>query len=64
MRYFKSDNTAAVSREILDAISAANVGASVAYGTDRWYERLDAVYCEFFGTKVRVYAVSSRTAAN
>jgi len=64
MRYFKSDNTAAVSREILDAIGAANVGASVAYGTDRWSERLDDVYGAFFGTKVRVFAVSSGTAAN
>src|SRR5689334_8480477 len=64
MRYFKSDNTAAVSREILDAIGAANVGASVAYGTDRWSERLDAVFGEFFETKVRVFAVSSGTAAN
>jgi len=64
MRYFKSDNTAAVSREILDAISAANNGASVAYGADRWSERLDSVFGEFFGTPVRVYAVSSGTAAN
>jgi threonine aldolase len=64
MRYFKSDNTAAVSREILDAIAAANDGASLAYGADRWSERLDAVYGEFFGTKVRVFAVSSGTAAN
>src|SRR4051812_22285297 len=43
MRYFKSDNTAAVSREILDALGAANSGASLAYGADRWSERLDAV---------------------
>src|SRR5689334_3325473 len=64
MRYFKSDNTAAVSREILDAIGAANSGASLAYGADRWSERLDAVYGEFFGTPVRVFAVSSGTAAN
>jgi threonine aldolase len=64
MRYFKSDNTAAVSREILDAIASANSGASVAYGADRWSERLDAVFGEFFGREVRVYAVSSGTAAN
>ncbi|HTU66887.1 MAG TPA: beta-eliminating lyase-related protein [Steroidobacteraceae bacterium] len=64
MRFFKSDNTAAVSREILDAIAAANTGPAVAYGTDRWSERLDGVVGEFFGTKVRVYMVSSGTAAN
>jgi threonine aldolase len=64
MRYFKSDNTAAVSAEILLAIAAANQGVALAYGADRWSERLDAVYGEFFATKVRVFAVSSGTAAN
>ena len=64
MRYFKSDNTAAVSAEILLAIAAANQGVALAYGADRWSERLEAVYGEFFATKVRVFAVSSGTAAN
>jgi threonine aldolase len=64
MRYFKSDNTAAVSKEILEAIGAANDGVALAYGADRWSERLDAVFGEFFGTRVRVFAVSSGTAAN
>ena len=64
MRYFKSDNTAAVSEEILRAIHDANTGVALAYGADRWSESLDAVYGKFFGTKVRVFAVSSGTAAN
>jgi threonine aldolase len=64
MRFFKSDNTAAVSDEIIQAIGAANQGAALAYGADRWSEKLDAVFGEFFGTKVRVFAVSSGTAAN
>ena len=64
VRYFKSDNTAAVSEEILRAIPEANTGVALAYGADRWSESLDAVYGEFFGTKVRVFAVSSGTAAN
>lgn len=64
MRYFKSDNTASVSPEILRAIGDANRGAAVPYGTDDWSQRLDAVFGEFFGTEVRVYAVSSGTAAN
>ena len=64
MRYFKSDNTAAVSGEILQAIAAANQGAAVPYGADAWSERLNEVFGEFFGTEVRVYAVSSGTAAN
>ena len=64
MRYFKSDNTAAVSREILDALGAANNGTALAYGADRWSEALDEVFGRFFETEVRVFAVSSGTAAN
>jgi threonine aldolase len=64
MRYFKSDNTAAVSREILEAIATANDGPSLAYGADRWSEALDGVFSEFFGAAVRVFTVSSGTAAN
>jgi threonine aldolase len=64
VRYFKSDNTAAVCAEIIQAITDANAGTALAYGADRWSESLDAVYGKFFGTKVRVFAVSSGTAAN
>jgi threonine aldolase len=64
MRYFKSDNTAAVSGEILEAIAASNSGVALAYGADRWSESLDEVFGKFFGTKVRVFTVSSGTAAN
>jgi threonine aldolase len=64
MRYFKSDNTAAVSGEVLQAIADANSGASLAYGADRWSEALDGVFAKLFETDVRVFAVSSGTAAN
>jgi threonine aldolase len=64
MRYFKSDNTAAVSREILQAIADANAGSALAYGADRWSEALNGVFSSLFGTEVRVFAVSSGTAAN
>ena len=64
MRYFKSDNTAAVSPEILAAIAASNHGVEPAYSADRWSESLDAKFGEFFETKVRVFAVASGTAAN
>src|SRR5690349_22730696 len=64
MRYFKSDNTASVCPEILQAIANANQGAAVAYGVDDWSQRLDTVFGEFFGKPVRVFAVSSGTAAN
>jgi threonine aldolase len=64
MRFFKSDNTAAVSAEILAAMAEVNRGAAVAYGADAWSARLDEVFGKFFETEVRVFAVSSGTAAN
>src|SRR5262245_38846560 len=64
MRYFKSDNTAAVSPEILAALATTNGGVALAYGADRISESLDAVFGDFFETRVRVFAVSSGTAAN
>ncbi|MEO8064927.1 MAG: beta-eliminating lyase-related protein [Pseudomonadota bacterium] len=64
MRYFKSDNTAAVSEEILRAMTVANNGVALAYGADRWSDGLDQLFGDFFETRVRVFAVSSGTAAN
>ncbi|MCB1623655.1 MAG: low specificity L-threonine aldolase [Pseudomonadales bacterium] len=64
MRYFKSDNTAAVCPPVLAALIAANQGASLAYGADDWTARLDTVVGEFFGASVRVFTVLSGTAAN
>ncbi len=64
MRFFKSDNTAAVSGEILAAIADANHGAALAYGTDQWSERMQSVFGKYFETEVRVFAVTSGTAAN
>jgi threonine aldolase len=64
MRYFKSDNTAAVSGEILRAIADANRGPALAYGADGWSEALDGAFGRFFETEVRVFTVSSGTAAN
>jgi threonine aldolase len=64
MRYFKSDNTATVSVEILDALREVNQGNAAAYGADRWSEALDDSFGRFFETPVRVFAVSSGTAAN
>jgi len=64
MRYFKSDNTAAVSGEILQAIASANSGVALPYGNDGWSGRMDAVFGEYFGTRVKVFAVASGTAAN
>jgi threonine aldolase len=60
---FYSDNTATVAPELLAALAAAN-SPSKAYGDDPWTRRLDAVFSEFFGTPVRVFVVTTGTAAN
>jgi threonine aldolase len=61
---FYSDNTATAAPEILAAVTEANQGHTIAYGSDPWTERLDAVLSGFFGTSVRAFAVSTGTAAN
>src|SRR5688572_14915117 len=49
---------------MLVAIAQANSKLAKAYGEDAWTQRLDGVFGEFFGTPVRVFAVSTGTAAN
>jgi threonine aldolase len=61
---FLSDNTASASAEILEAIQTVNRGLEPAYGDDRWSQRLDRVFGEFFDAEVRVFAVTTGTAAN
>jgi threonine aldolase len=62
--YFFSDNTSTANPEFLDAIQAVNRGLEAAYGEDRWSQRLDQVFGEFFDTEVRVFTVTTGTAAN
>jgi len=61
---FLSDNAASVCPEVIDAVVAANVATDSAYDGDPWSTRLDDVFSDFFGTRCRVFAVSSGTAAN
>jgi threonine aldolase len=61
---FYSDNTGTACPEMLVAIAQANSKLVKAYGEDPWTQRLDGVYGEFFGTPVRVFPVSTGTAAN
>jgi len=63
-RYFKSDNTAPVAPEILAAIGAANTGFARGYGDDEWSLRLDDRFSELFERRVKVFPVSTGTAAN
>ena len=61
---FRSDNAAPIAPEIIDALVAANEGLAPSYDADRYSQRLDAVYSDYFETPVRVFAVSTGTAAN
>lgn len=63
MRFF-SDNTAPICPEVFEALSVANHGLERAYGDDPWTQRLSDVLGEFFGRKLKAYAVATGTAAN
>jgi threonine aldolase len=62
--YFFSDNTSTANPEFLDAIREVNRGLEHAYSEDRWSRRLDRVFGAFFDTEVRVFTVTTGTAAN
>jgi len=61
---FRSDNTASVAPEIMDAIVAANRGTSPSYGNDATTRALDRHFSDLFETEVRVFPVATGTAAN
>ena len=61
----RSDNTAGVAPEILDAVSGANSGSALAYGGDDLTAHLHEVVREVFEHgSARVFPVTSGTAAN
>ncbi len=62
--YFKSDNTAPAAAEILAAIAAANEGFARGYGDDAWSAQLEARFSATFAKPVRVFPLSTGTAAN
>lgn len=61
---FRSDNTSSCAAEMLAAIQAANDGAAAAYGADALSQRLDAAFSALFERDVRVFTVTTGTAAN
>ena len=61
---FRSDNTAAICPELLQAIVDANQGTQSGYGADDYSAQLDTVFSRFFETDVRVLTVATGTAAN
>lgn len=53
-----------MSAEIIAAVAAANAGTAAYYGEDAWSRRLDEAYSALFQTSVKVFPVSTGTAAN
>lgn len=63
-REFASDNTAPVHPAVLEAIAAANQGASPAYGADAWTGRASEWFRAQFGAETAVFPVWNGTGAN
>ncbi|SIS50683.1 threonine aldolase family protein [Phaeovulum vinaykumarii] len=62
---FASDNTAPVAPQVLEALTAANSGPAMPYGTDPLTAAVEARLREIFeAPKARVYLVGTGTAAN
>ena len=63
MRFF-SDNTGSAAPEMLAALAEVNHGLEPAYGNDAWTRRINDCFGAYFDTEVRVFPVSTGTAAN
>jgi threonine aldolase len=61
---FRSDNTASVAAEILAALTNVNEKSAPAYGADAWSRQLDEAFSALFERDVRVFTVTTGTAAN
>ncbi len=61
---FCSDNVTGVSPAIMAALSAANDGPAMPYGSDPVSQRLEAKFSELFETSVTVFPVATGSAAN
>lgn len=61
---FRSDNTAGVSPQVLEALAVANRGLAAAYGQDDLSSALNDAMSEVFERRCWCFPVSSGTAAN
>jgi threonine aldolase len=61
---FRSDNTGRAAPEILDALIRANHDTALGYGGDEWTAALQQHFSDLFETAVRVFPVTTGTAAN
>lgn len=64
LKSFASDNYSGVHPEILAAIAEANEGHQIAYGEDRYTERLQEVVHAHFGGGAQAFPVFNGTGAN
>lgn len=64
MRGFGSDNHSGVHPEILQALTAANIGHAPSYGTDPLTEKCQQTFKNFFGKTCEAFFVFNGTAAN
>ena len=61
---FASDNATGASPKVLKAITEANEGAALPYGSDPWSARATAALAAIFERDCEVFLVASGTAAN
>ncbi len=61
---FKSDNTAAVCPEIIQALIEANAGHQPSYAEDIFTKKLQLLVNEIFETKTKIFFANTGTAAN
>ena len=61
---FGSDNVGPAHPLVMEAVLAANTGATGSYGADPWTARLDGLVSELFETPAVVFPVATGTAAN
>jgi threonine aldolase len=59
-----SDNVTGASRQVLDAVIAANAEAEPAYGVDRYTRRAEAMLADVFEHPVTAFLVPTGTGAN
>ena len=59
-----SDNVVGASKQVLEALIAANSGAEAAYGSDHYTNEAEAMLAEIFEHEVKVFLVATGTGAN
>lgn len=61
---FASDNASGASDKVMAALAAANSGAAMPYGADRWTAQAEKALCDVFERDCAVFLVPTGTAAN